>query len=65
LELENFAFQSAEPLQRSWDAGAGNAVKEPQAYPAMDDTTRKRLADFFEPYNQQLYRLVDRDYGWD
>ena len=64
LGLETFSFQSAKPLQRSWDAGAGNAVKKPQAYPAMDNTTRRNLADFFEPYNQQLYRLIDQDYGW-
>jgi hypothetical protein len=36
----------------------------PQAYPAMDDATRRILADFFEPYNQQLYRLIDEDFGW-
>ena len=64
LGIEPFDFQSADQLQRSWDAGAGNAIKMPQAYPAMDDATRRLLADFFEPYNQQLYRLIDEDYGW-
>jgi len=65
LGLETFAFQSAKPLQRSWDAGAANAKRKPQDYSAMDSTTRKRLAEFFEAYNKQLYHLVDRDYGWD
>jgi hypothetical protein len=51
-------------LHRSWDAGTANALEMPQAYPAMDDATRKLLSDFFEPYNQQLYRLIDEDYGW-
>ena len=64
LGLEPFEFQSADQLQRSWDAGAGNAFEMPQAYPPMDDATRGILADFFEPYNQQLYRLIDEDYGW-
>ncbi len=27
--------------------------------------TRARLADYFRPYNEQLYRLVGRDFGWD
>ncbi|MFV1998188.1 MAG: sulfotransferase domain-containing protein [Acidiferrobacterales bacterium] len=65
LQLEPFDFQSAGQLQRSWDAGAGNALKMPQAYPAMDIATRRILADFFEPHNLQLYRLIDKNYGWD
>jgi len=65
LGLEPFEFQSAEQLQRSWDAGTRNASQMPRAYPVMDTATRKALADFFEPYNQQLYRLIDKDYGWD
>jgi len=64
LGLEPFEFQSADQLQRSWDAGANNALEMPQAYPAMDDATRRILTDFFEPYNQQLYRLIGEDYGW-
>jgi hypothetical protein len=64
LGLEPYDFQSADQLQRSWDAGAGSAIEMPRAYPAMDNATRRLLADFFEPYNQQLYRLIDEDYGW-
>jgi hypothetical protein len=64
LGLESFEFQSAEQLQRSWDAGARSASGTPRAYPTMDTATRKALADFFEPYNRQLYRLIDKDYGW-
>lgn len=64
LGLQPFAFQSAKPLQRSWDAGAGNALKDPQSYPAMEGATRRKLADFFETYNQELYHLIDQDFGW-
>jgi hypothetical protein len=64
LGLEPFDFRAAGQMQRSWDAGADNASKRPQAYPAMDDATRKMLTDFFRPYNQQLYRLLDEDFGW-
>jgi len=64
LGLEPFAFQAAEQLQRSWDAGASNASEIPQDYPALNDATRRLLTDFFEPYNQKLYRLIDVDYGW-
>ncbi len=64
LGLESFAFHSADQLQRSWDAGASNALEMPQDYPAMDETTRSELTEFFEPYNQQLYRLINEDFGW-
>jgi len=64
LGLEQFEFQAAEQLQRSWDAGASNAFEMPQDYPALDNATRRVLTDFFEPYNQALYRLIDEDYGW-
>ena len=64
LGLEPFEFREADQLQRSWDAGASNAFERPQDYPAMDDATRSILADFFEPFNQQLYRLIEEDLGW-
>ncbi len=64
LGLEPFEFQAADQLQRSWDAGANNSSERPQDYAAMDEATRRILTDFFEPYNQQLYRLIDEDLGW-
>ena len=64
LRLEPFEFQSADQLKRRWDAGVSNALEMPEAYPAMDDATRKILADFFAPHNQQLYRLIGEDFGW-
>ncbi len=64
LGLESFEFRTADQLQRSWDAGESNPIERPQDYAAMEDATRHLLADFFEPYNQQLYRLIDEDFGW-
>ena len=64
LGLESFEFEAADQLQRSWDAGAGYAFEIPQDYPAMDNATRRTLTEFFDPYNQQLYRLIDEDFGW-
>ncbi len=62
--IEPFEFASADQLQRKWDAGASNASEIRQDYPALDDATRRQLTDFFEPYNQQLYHLIDEDFGW-
>ncbi len=64
LGLDPFEFQAADQLQHSWDAGTGNASGIPRDYPAMGEATRKMLTDFFEPYNQQLYRLIDEDFCW-
>jgi hypothetical protein len=34
-------------------------------YPDMDPSTRKRLTEYFAPYNQRLYNLLGRDLGWE
>lgn len=31
----------------------------------MNPATRKRLEEYFAPYNQQLYGLISRDLGWE
>ena len=64
LGLEPFEFDKADQLQRSWGGGVSDHFEKPKDYSAMDDATRQILSDFFEPYNQQLYRLIDEDFGW-
>lgn len=34
-------------------------------YSKMPSEVRLQLQDYFRPYNQQLYQLLDRDLGWD
>ena len=34
-------------------------------YGAMDEGMRRRLLDYFAPYNRQLYDLLGRDFGWE
>jgi hypothetical protein len=34
-------------------------------YPEMDSGVRGRLAEYFRPHNQELYRYLDMDFGWD
>lgn len=38
---------------------------EPSNYPPINPETRKRLVEFFRPYNQQLRKLLGRDFDWD
>jgi hypothetical protein len=33
-------------------------------YPKMDQTLRQRLLKYFEPYNQELYDYLGRDFCW-
>ncbi|MGJ0504502.1 MAG: sulfotransferase domain-containing protein [Methylocystis sp.] len=30
----------------------------------LDDRLHENLAEFFRPYNEELYALLDRDFGW-
>lgn len=36
-----------------------------QRYPPMSPETREYLRAYFEPYNQRLYSLLDRDFEWE
>lgn len=33
--------------------------------PPMTDRVRRELSSFFQPYNQRLYALLDRDFAWE
>ncbi len=33
--------------------------------PPVDEETQRRLHDFYRPWNEKLYALLDRDMGWD
>ena len=33
-------------------------------YPPMKDETRRKLSEFFEPLNEELYKLIGENYGW-
>jgi len=64
LGLEPFSCKATNQLQQVFDAGNVGALDAPHDYVAMNDSTRRLLTDFFEPFNQQLYRLIDEDFGW-
>jgi hypothetical protein len=33
-------------------------------YPPMKPETRNQLQEYFKPFNQELYKLTGRDFGW-
>lgn len=37
----------------------------PSSYPPMLKEERKKLRKFFKPYNEKLYQLLGKDFGWD
>jgi len=34
-------------------------------YPPMKPETRKRLVEYFKPYNEKLYKLIGKSFDWD
>ena len=34
-------------------------------YSEMNPSTRKKLSEFFKPYNEKLYKLIDQNFYWD
>lgn len=52
---------SGDPTVQRW-------VKEKYSYGKyqdMDDALRQKLADYFRPHNERLYRLVGENFGWE
>jgi hypothetical protein len=47
------------------DSPATLKVHHQADYGAMDWLMRRRLVDYFAPYNRQLYDLLGRDFGWE
>ena len=39
--------------------------KKGRPHPAMTNSTRKLLKDFFRPYNEEFYKLIGRTFPWD
>lgn len=39
-------------------------ISRKEKYKKMDEKIRKRLVNLYEPHNQRLYKLVNRDYNW-
>jgi Sulfotransferase domain len=40
-------------------------ARNARSYAPLGEDVRRRLGDELEPHNQRLYRLLDRDLGWD
>lgn len=34
-------------------------------YEELDEVTKKDLIEFYKPFNQRLYQLLEKDFGWD
>ena len=39
--------------------------KKGRPHPAMENSTRRLLKDFFKPYNEEFYKLIGRTFPWD
>lgn len=54
-----FAFLGVQPFEIIL-----NEANKNSDYPPMKPETRQQLQDYFEPFNQELYKLTGRDFGW-
>jgi hypothetical protein len=54
-----YAFLSLPPVEPL-------AIEEQNPGPPapLPDGIRSRLTDFFRPYNEEVYKLLDKDFGW-
>jgi len=47
-----------------FDLNSFKAFKK-RRYSSLSDEMRKKLVEYFRPYNEQLYKLLDRNFGWE
>ena len=46
-----------------WTPGA-YFIPNKREYTGVDPLVRRRLDEYYEPYNQQLYEYLGVDFGW-
>ena len=63
LSIPRFDYTPTGVLKESWGGGASN-THHPHDYQDIHPDTRQKLQEFFEPYNQQLYSLIGKNFGW-
>jgi len=62
LGLQAFDFNSTD-LKRTWQV-ARSRKASPGSYETLDRTTRDLLQEFFQPYNDKLFELLDTEFNW-
>ncbi len=64
LRLQPHEFSKSQELKRRYAGSGTGDWAPPEKYPPMPKETRTFLRDFFAPYNDKLYSLLEEDYGW-
>jgi hypothetical protein len=72
LASEDLSREPAAAFQRAldflgldaWTPGQFNIFKQ-GSYEQMNPSTRAKLVEYFRPYNQQLYDLLEMKFDWD
>ncbi|MEH6517191.1 MAG: sulfotransferase domain-containing protein [Halioglobus sp.] len=64
LNLQTFEFDTGE-LDRTWGGGASDDFEKSGDYVPMSSETRSLLSDFFKPFNESLYSLIDERFDWE
>jgi Sulfotransferase domain len=72
LKSEDFFERPQEILKQvlsflglpDWEPVASWKASKKASYERMDPATRRRLKEYFEPYNRRLYEYLGVDFGW-
>lgn len=49
----------------AWSPGSFEKYNVGKKYTGMKNSTRKKLIEFFKPYNQKLYKFLNIEFDWD
>jgi Sulfotransferase domain len=58
--LDFLGLPEWEPVDEELEGGKRNEGR----YEEMNPATRRRLEEYFEPYNKRLYEFLGKDFGW-
>ena len=67
ITQSNFYYDKEKKFYCIREEGNAGCMSEKKGrpHPAMANSTRKLLKDFFKPYNEELYKLIGRTFPWD
>ncbi len=58
LDIQRFALKTTRAFKPT-------ASYDSRSNPEMKDETKAKLMELFKPYNQKLYKMTGRDFGWE
>lgn len=71
IDFEEFCSNPPQIIQQAWEflgvaklQSCNLTIYNKTTYPPMKAETRQYLKNYFQPYNEQLFNFLGRDFGW-